>query len=415
MSFFEIGPLARTNPESVDDSTSPPPDDPDERPSFGTLYRRYYRKVRASVRRFGVPERDVEDVTQSVFLAVYQSLPRFDWSRSPKPWLSTIAYRVARDHLRAGKNGKELLSVAEEFDPPDPASAEGEWGMGARRDMLGELDAVLQCLDEEDRELLLLCDVDELRQSDVAEALGLPLGTVATRLRRARRRFEEALHRRRVAEARRLGGDHLIPLFLLDPAALLEAGRALPRVSLAAQARLWGRLVRATATCRTTRALASVVGLSPAKLVGLVSLTTLLGGLGGGALVHLAWLRAVGPEAARTGGQARAVTAAETPEPPSVIEGAVAPPAILATPIASLPGPGVAARPEHDRAAAERAEMALLDSARNALRNHHPEAALAELDRHAREFPRGTYGEERESLRREARRMLPTLTPSPDP
>ena len=414
MPFSESRPCTYPNSGGVDDTTSPPPE-PEERLSFGTIYRRHSKRVRALVRRFGVPERDVDDVTQNVFLAVHRALPRFDWSRRLNRWLNAITYRTARAHVMLKRNRQEKLSETAVFDPPDPASQGREGGDERRRDARDELDAILQSLSEEDRELILLCDLEELHLRDAAELLDLPISTVKPRLQRARRRFEEALHRRRVVEARRLGGAHLLPLFLLDSAALLEAGRALPRVSLAAQARGWGRLVRATATSRTARALASLVGLSPAKLVGLGSLATLVGALGGGAVVYTALHRAADSTAAQSRRETRAFNVAEPPDSLSVIPGAVAPPTLLVTPTAAPSGLGSAARPEFDRAAAERAEMALLDNARSALRSHHPETALFALDRHAREFPQGAYREERESLRREARRMLTTLTASPDP
>lgn len=68
------------------------------------------------------------------------------------------------------------------------------------------------------------------------------------------------------------------------------------------------------------------------------------------------------------------------------------------------PDAGVTARAAIDLAATEREERVLIDGARNALRNDHPAEALTVLARHARTFPQGVFQEERESLRREARR-----------
>ena len=408
MSLFEIDLLARSNPQSVDRSSSSPPD-PDERPSFGTIYRRHSKKVRSSVRWFGVPARDVEDVTQNVFLAVYNALPRFDWSRRMKPWLSTIAYRTARDYLNARKNRSERLSSSEDFNPSDPASEDGEGRVAGRRDARNELTAVLQSLDENDRELLLLCDLDELPVREIAEAQGLPEGTVASRVRRARQRFEEAFQRRRAADRQRLGSVHGLPLFLMDPAALWRAGRALPDLSLAAQARIWGRLVRATARNSVERALSSVVGLAPAKLVAGVVLATTLGALGGGAAVYAALPRARQLDTAPTRGETSALATTETAAASTVIPSAPAPLVLSPTAATARPSTGSDARPPRDPIVAmlmDRAEMALLASARGALRDHQPERALVDLERHAREFPQGAYKAERESLRREAARAL---------
>jgi RNA polymerase sigma-70 factor (ECF subfamily) len=408
MSLFEINPVARSNPPSVDHSPSSPPD-PDERPSFGTIYRRHSKKVRASVRWFGVPARDVEDVTQNVFLAVYNALPRFDWSRRMKPWLNTIAYRTARDYLNARKNRSERLSDSEEFNPSDPASEDREGRVVGRRDARNELNAILQSLDENDRELLLLSDLDELPVREIAEAQGLPEGTVATRVRRARQRFEEAFQRRRAADKRRPGGAPMLPVFLMDPSALWHAARALPDLSLAAQARIWGRVVHATARSRAARALSSLVGLAPAKLVAGAVLATMLGALGGGAAVYAALPRARQRDTAPTPSESAALAAIETVVASPVIPSAPAPLVMSATAATARASAGSDARPPRDPAAAmltDRAEMALLASARGALRDHQPERALVDLDRHAREFPQGAYKAERESLRREAARAL---------
>ena len=90
----------------MDDSAPLPP--PGEPIPFPRIYREYFREVSRSVRRFGVAECHADDVTQDVFFAVHRALPRFDWSLRLMPWLKTIAYRIARDHRKAGKNKEEL-------------------------------------------------------------------------------------------------------------------------------------------------------------------------------------------------------------------------------------------------------------------------------------------------------------------
>lgn len=232
-----------------------------------------------SVRRFGVPERHADDVTQDVFLAVHRALPRFDWSQPLMPWLKTITYRIARDHRKAGKN-KEELSFTEGFDPTDKASEDCERSLTAKRDALKELDAILQVLDDDEREVIFLCDIDECRVTDVARALGLRDSTVSTRLQRARKRFDAALGRRRAAEESRLGAACVLPVFLLDPAMLWDAARVLPDASQTVQARMWGRLLRATATTQVARALSVLGALAPAEILGVALLATSLGAVG---------------------------------------------------------------------------------------------------------------------------------------
>ncbi len=406
MTIFELAPPARSNGPGVDDSASPQPASGKPIP-FPTIYRWYFREVYRSVRRFGVAERHADDVTQDVFLAVHRALPRFDWSRRFMPWLKTIAYRIARDHRKARKN-QEQLSTTEGFDPMDTASEDREGRLADKRDALKELDAILQTLDDDEREVLLLCEIDECRVIDVAQALGLPDSTVSTRLQRARKRFDAALVRRRAAEEHRLGAARLLPLFLIDPATLWDAARALPEVSQAVQARLWGRLVRATATSGVTGALSALVGLAPAQIIGGALLATTLGAMGGGAAVYTILRPARDAVSMAVGVAQPAVSATPAPSPPLATTVSAAPPPttlpVTRSPTARDAGPR--AHATIDPATAGRNEMVLIDSARNALRTRHPEEALDVLARHALKFPRGVYQEERDSLRQEAWRAL---------
>jgi len=407
MTNFELTTPARSNCSGVDDSASSL--EVAGKPlSLPMIYRRYFREVYRAVRRFGVAERHADDVTQDVFVAVHRALPRFDWSRRFMPWLKTIAYRIARDHRKAGKN-KEQLSTTEGFDPMDTASEDREGRLAGKRDAIKELDAILQTLDDDDREVLLLCEVDECRVIDVAQVLGLPDSTVSTRLQRARKRFDAALVRRRSAEEHRLGAARLLPLCLLDPTTLWDAARTLPEVSPAAQARLWGRLVRATATNRVTGGLSALVGLAPAQLIGGTLLATALGAVGGGAVVYTVLRRSNDTMTMAVGGAMPAASAPQAPASPVLASPVINEPpttTVLSTKSPDASNAGAKVHTLIDATLGVREEAVLLESARSSLRIHRPAEALDALARHAQKFPQGAYREERESLRQEARRAL---------
>lgn len=143
---------------------------------------------------------------------------------------------------------------------------------------------------------------------------------------------------------KRDGRGHALPLFLLTPTAHWKAARAAPDVSLAAQARGWGRLMRATATNRVTRALASWVGLAPAKLVGAVALAATMGAAFGAALhAALSPTRDVG--SAHTSGERQAWATSDTPPPFAMIQGTAATPVDSVTAMTSAASPGHSARP----------------------------------------------------------------------
>src|SRR4051794_15976875 len=77
-------------------------------PTFTALYREHAATVFDAVHRFGVHPRNAEDVVQDVFFAVFKALDRYDPARPFKPWLKTITYRTARDHLELGRTRESL-------------------------------------------------------------------------------------------------------------------------------------------------------------------------------------------------------------------------------------------------------------------------------------------------------------------
>lgn len=129
---------------------------------------------------------DAEDVVQDAFRSAWLSRHLFDASRSERAWLLTILRRRASDHWRR-RNGKELSGVTSPGpmarDEADPFKDELS---SAMQDALGTLPAEL-------RETLLLVVVGELTHQETADMLGVPLGTVLSRVSRARGRLREQL------------------------------------------------------------------------------------------------------------------------------------------------------------------------------------------------------------------------------
>jgi RNA polymerase sigma factor (sigma-70 family) len=378
-----LGWLGRAGPKSPDVS-------PDRTPSFPSLYRRFLRPVLRAVRRAGVPERHCEDVAQDVFVAVHQSLPRYDPARRIEPWLMTIAYRTALDHLRRADR-RELPEG--EIETMETTRADDAERLTAAREAERIFHELCAGLDPDRRVVFLMSEIDDLKLADIAEALGIPAGTAASRLARAREDFAAAVERRRAAEARRLGGAHMLPVFLASTDAIFEAGRTLPEVSARAASRLWGRIARATAGSALAGALAKLALVTPAAVVA-----ALLGALSVGAVIGgLAVYAATRPR----GGIMIAAVPGDVAPAGSLASGGEAPAAsATATTTASAAmTPDAGARSGADPAASERAERALLEAARAALQRGDAAGALRELSRHAQRFPRGVYAEEREALK----------------
>jgi len=141
---------------------------------------------RVAYRLLGDPH-DAEDVVQEAFRSAWVSRHRFDAGRSERAWLLAILRRRAADHWRKTDGRQQCATdrMTERVAPADP-------------DPFGdELSAVLQraldALPRELRETLLLVVVGGLTHQEAADLLGVPLGTVLSRVSRARGRLRETL------------------------------------------------------------------------------------------------------------------------------------------------------------------------------------------------------------------------------
>lgn len=153
------------------------------------VYQRELDYLFGSLRRLGVPQRDIEDVVHEVFLVMYRRWEDYDRMRPLRPWLFGIAFRVASSHRRKG--AREVFGnnfdVEDSAARPDEAVAAGE-----TRSLL--LRALAQ-VPLERRAVLVMHDVDETSMRDIATELGIPLFTAYSRLRKARKELDAALSR----------------------------------------------------------------------------------------------------------------------------------------------------------------------------------------------------------------------------
>ncbi len=167
-------------------------------PSFDEVYAEHFPFVWRSLRRMGVAEAAIDDAVQDVFLVVHRRLPDFEARSSVKTWLFGIVHRVAHDHRRrvARKGGLEPLAPTLADRGPGPLE------QLEAHEALRELDAALSALDVDKRAVLVLTEIEQMTAPEIAEALGVNLNTVYSRLRAARRELDLALSRRRRGGAR---------------------------------------------------------------------------------------------------------------------------------------------------------------------------------------------------------------------
>jgi RNA polymerase sigma-70 factor, ECF subfamily len=163
-------------------------------PYFGQIFRREFDYVWNSLRRLGVPERDLEDLAHDVFFRVYEHLADFDTARPLKPWLFGFAFRVASDYRRRFSNRREVLDAASEAIDPAPNALDRLM----QTEALSLAQVALGNLDLERRAIFILHEIDGCGIPEIAHALSLPVNTAYSRLRLGREQFHAAARRERL-------------------------------------------------------------------------------------------------------------------------------------------------------------------------------------------------------------------------
>ena len=162
-------------------------------PTVEDVYLIHADFVWRALQRFGVRTPDLDDVLQEVFVVVHKKLPSFRGDAQMTTWLYGICLRVAsvyrrRSHVRREKDLEEL----EERHSVETENPEDHLAEHQRRLVLERL---LDELDVEKRALIVMFEIDELPCEEIANILGVPVGTVYSRLHAARKAFAAAVTR----------------------------------------------------------------------------------------------------------------------------------------------------------------------------------------------------------------------------
>lgn len=164
---------------------------------FDEVYERFRRPVWRLSRRFTESDEEALDTTQEVFLRVWRGLPGFRGDSKLSTWVFQIAWNHLRAHRR--KMGRQPLTVDEGLnddrgrvdtapDPrPDPERR------AAATEMLDLVEAALRDLPEHYQIVVWLRDGEDLSYEEIARVLDLPIGTVRSRLSRARESLRTAV------------------------------------------------------------------------------------------------------------------------------------------------------------------------------------------------------------------------------
>jgi RNA polymerase sigma-70 factor (ECF subfamily) len=143
-----------------------------EERALGALVDRYAARLHAFLLRVTGNRDDADDLLQDAWIRVARGAPGFDRGRRARPWLYGIAANLARDlHRRRGVRLRAAHEIRSEPPPPAPRPLD-------RIDLRERLARLPERL----REVLVLRFYDDLDEAEMAEALGIPRGTVKSRL-----------------------------------------------------------------------------------------------------------------------------------------------------------------------------------------------------------------------------------------
>ena len=179
-----------------------------DRSAFSEIVRRYQDRVYTQAFRWMRDRQLAEEVAQDVFLALFRSLERFRGESQ----LSTWVYRVVVNHCKNRKLYRKRRKMdkheALEGSRPDdegparqlPSEGPGADAAAHRHEAQALVWEALQRLEDEPRTIIVLRDVEDLSYEEISEILGLPRGTVKSRLHRARSQLAAVLSRRVAVE-----------------------------------------------------------------------------------------------------------------------------------------------------------------------------------------------------------------------
>jgi RNA polymerase sigma-70 factor (ECF subfamily) len=156
--------------------------------AFDELMRAHEDRVFATCLRMMRNRDEALDATQDVFLTVFRKADRYKEQAAFSTWLYRVSINMCYDHLRRRKR-KRTESMPDHFDPSDPRSGDEFDAVELRPD----IDAALATISPDFRAAVVLVDLEGMSLDVAADTLDVPIGTVKSRLFRARKQLSQEL------------------------------------------------------------------------------------------------------------------------------------------------------------------------------------------------------------------------------
>ena len=170
-----------------------------DKQAFGLLVEKYQRKLARLLSRFVRDQAEVEDVTQEAFIKAYRALPKFRGDSAFYTWLYRIGINTAKNYLMAagrraptstGVDSEEAESLAEGEQLRDINTPES---LILSREIGDTVNATMEGLPEDLRTAIQLREIEGMSYEDIAQIMNCPIGTVRSRIFRAREAIAEQL------------------------------------------------------------------------------------------------------------------------------------------------------------------------------------------------------------------------------
>jgi RNA polymerase sigma-70 factor (ECF subfamily) len=160
--------------------------------AFGLLVEKYRRKIIRLISRMVRDPDEMEDVAQETFIKAYRALPQFRGEAAFYTWLYRIAVNTAKNHLVSRRKDMPTVSeqAANDEDEPDDRLVAQDIGT-PESELISKQVAIavnqaVDALPEELRQAITLREIEGLSYEEIAESMGCPIGTVRSRIFRAR-------------------------------------------------------------------------------------------------------------------------------------------------------------------------------------------------------------------------------------
>ncbi len=166
------------------------------------LVRTHTRRVYSLCLRFTGKDSEAQDLTQDVFLRVYRTLKSYRSEEGAfATWLSRLTRNLLIDHYRRSRQDRATDSIEEQLPMMEESTAISARPdrMLAGREASEMLQSALQKLSPDLREAVILRDLQEMEYKEMAEVLGIPEGTVKSRINRGRAELARVLRKQKVA------------------------------------------------------------------------------------------------------------------------------------------------------------------------------------------------------------------------